>query len=117
MLDMITGIDTSSQKWSSTYASVGVGDSATAADPTQTNLVAASNKTYKTMDSTYPKRTTQVMVWQGTFASADANYAWQEYVVANHVDGTGVCLNRVVNSKGTKVSGETWVLQIQITGS
>jgi hypothetical protein len=103
--------------WDNTHAYLGVGDSATAAVATQTGLQAATNKTYKAMDSTFPTRATQVCTWQATFASGDANYSWQEYTVVNASSDTGKNLNRVCADKGTKASGETWTLQLAITFS
>jgi len=74
---------------------------------------------FKAMDALYPNMsaaTPWVVTWQATYASGDANQAWNEFGVCNY-NGTGatVLLNRVVSAKGTKVVGETWVLQISIT--
>jgi hypothetical protein len=69
------------------------------------------------MDATYPQRTNQMCDWLATFGSADANYAWEEYTVVNAADDTGKNLNRKIASKGTKTSGETWTLSLQITFS
>jgi hypothetical protein len=49
------------------------------------------------------------------FGSADANYAWQEFTVANASSGTGKNLNRKVSNQGTKASGQTWTLDLAIT--
>lgn len=105
--------------YSNAAAYIGVGESATAAAHTQTGLL-GSTKTYKAMDTSYP---TTVLTypcsatWQSTFGSADANIAWNEYIVCHSVTGAAPVLNRIVTSKGTKASGETWTLQIQITPS
>jgi hypothetical protein len=80
-------------------------------------LQAASNKTFKAMDATYPQRSGQTAEWRATFGSSEANYAWEEYTVVNASDDSGVNLNRKIASKGTKSSGETWVLSLQITFS
>ena len=93
-------------------AQIGVGDSATAADPTQTDLLAATNKTYKTMESGFPTSTTQKATFKSSFGSADANYAWNEWVVKQVT--SAVCLNRKVESLGTKSTG-TWTLEVDIT--
>lgn len=116
-LEIIAGIDTSSAKWSNASAYLGVGDSNAAEAATQTGLQAATNKTYKVMDATYPQRTNQTLEWRATFGSADANYAWEEYTVVNASTDTGKNLNRKISSKGTKASGESWVLVLQITMS
>lgn len=115
LLLQLLGATASPTAFSSAASSMGIGDSATAAVATQTNLLAASNKQYNVMDSTYPTVVNQTITWQATFASADANFAWQEYVINNATNGAGTSLNRIVTSKGTKAVGETWILQIQIT--
>jgi hypothetical protein len=69
------------------------------------------------MDATYPQRSNQTAEWRATFGSSDANYAWEEYTVVNAASDTGKNLNRKCSSKGTKASGETWTLSLQITFS
>ena len=54
------------------------------------------------MDSTYPQRTNQTAIWRATFGSADANFAWNEFTVANGNSDSAVNLNRKVENKGTK---------------
>lgn len=98
-------------------AYLGVGDSSTAAAATQTGLQAATNKLYKAMDATYPSISGQVTTWRATFGSADANWAWNEFTVANGASGASTNLNRKVSAQGTKASGQTWQLDLQITWS
>ena len=98
-----------------THAYIGVGDSSTAANATQTGIQAATNRLNKAMDATYPlAAASQAEVWRSTFASADANFAWNEIVVSNANDWTHG-LNRLVQTMGTKVSGATWVASLTIT--
>ena len=116
LIDLICGLGTPT-KWDSSNARLGVGDSNTAEAATQTGLQAATNKTYKAMDANYPARTNQTAEWRTTFGSSDANYAWEEYTVVNAASDTGKNLNRKTASKGTKASGESWVLSLSITFS
>jgi hypothetical protein len=116
LIDIICGLGTPT-KWDNSNARLGVGDSNTAESATQTGLQAATNKTFKAMDPGYPQRSNQTAEWRATFGSADANYAWEEYTVVNAADDTGDNLNRKTASKGTKSSGETWTLSLQITFS
>ncbi len=116
LIDLICGLG-SPTKWDNTNARLGVGDSSTAAEATQTGLQATANKTFKAMDTTWPQRSNQTVEWRATFGSAEANYSWQEYTVVNAADDTGKNLNRKVADKGTKVSGETWTLSLQLTFS
>jgi uncharacterized cupin superfamily protein len=116
LIDIICGLGTPT-KWDNSNARLGVGDSNTAESATQTGLQAATNKTFKAMDTGYPQRSNQTAEWRATFGSADANYAWEEYTVVNAADDTGDNLNRKTASKGTKSSGETWTLSLQITFS
>lgn len=115
-------LGSSANHFDATNTRVGVGDSTTAAAKTQTDLVAASNKTYKSCESTWPKLSTttdtnDTFEAKASFGSSEANYAWQEFVLKNNT--SGICLNRKVSDQGTKASGQTWVitLKLQATGS
>jgi hypothetical protein len=116
LIDIICGLGTPT-KWDSANARLGVGDSNAAENATHTGLQAVANKTFKAMDATFPQRSAQTAEWRSTFGSADANYAWEEYTVVNAADDSGKNLNRKVASKGTKASGESWVLSLKITFS
>ena len=116
LIDIICGLGTPT-KWDSANARLGVGDSNTAESASQTGLQAATNKTFKGMDTGYPQRANQTAEWRATFGSDDANYAWEEYTVVNASSDAGKNLNRKTASKGTKSSGETWTLSLQITFS
>jgi hypothetical protein len=110
MWDLITG--GSSNHFDNTDSRIGVGDSTTAADPTQTDLQAASNKTYNGMESGFPTSTSQKATFKASFGDSEANYDWNEWVVKNNT--SSVCLNRKVEDLGTK-SGGTWTLEVSIT--
>jgi hypothetical protein len=110
MWDLICG--DSADHFNEAGAQIGVGDSTTAADATQTDLQAATNKTYKGMDEGYPTSTSQKATFKASFGASEANYAWNEWVVKQSTSGK--CLNRKVESLGTK-SGGTWTLQVEIT--
>lgn len=116
LIDLAIGAGTPTA-WDNSNAYLGVGDSSTAASASQTGLQASTNKLYKAMDSTYPQRSSQTAEWRSTFGSAEANFQWYEFSVSNGSDDTGVNLNRKVEDKGTKASGETWTLALQITFS
>jgi len=95
-----------------TNAELGVGDGTTAEDPTQTDLV-GSNVVYQPMDSGYPTISNQTVTFRATFDENTANFSWQEFSVRHKV--TLINLNRKVEDKGTKVAGETWILELSIT--
>jgi hypothetical protein len=110
MWDLIVG--DSANHFNNAGVQIGVGDSSTAASPTQTDLQAASNKTYKGMESGYPTSSSQQAIFKSSFGDGDANYAWNEWVVKQSTSGK--CLNRKAESLGTK-SGGTWTLEVTIT--
>jgi hypothetical protein len=110
MWDLIVG--DSANHFSNSAAQIGVGDSSTAAAPVQTDLQASTNKTYKGMESGYPTTTAQKATFKASFSDSEANYAWNEWVVKQATSGK--CLNRKVESLGTK-SGGTWTLEVNIT--
>lgn len=115
---LLGGLSSPPTAWNNANAYIGVGDSSTAAAATQTDLQAASNRAYVGMQASYPSQSGQTMSWQASFGSAVANYAWNEMVISNaSTYGSGVCLNRIVSAQGTKTSGQTWVITVQITWS
>jgi len=58
--------------------------------------------------------TAQKAVWKSSFDGTTANYDWNEFAVRNGAIGL-ICLNRAVGTQGTKVSGQVWELELQIT--
>lgn len=103
-------------------AHIGVGDSNTAASNAQVNLQAATNKFRQPMDSPWPKvgaaggaANDRTVEFKATFATADANFAWAEWGIFNHVSAaTTAMLQRKVESLGTKVSG-AWSLTVALS--
>jgi hypothetical protein len=122
MWDLIKGTVSTNHLFNSTDTKIGIGDDATAAGPTQTDLLAASNKTYIAMDSGWPKTRTDdgalgygVFQTKATFGTGDANYAWAEAVVKNTNAASLKCLCRAATGWGTKTSAATWVATHTIT--
>jgi len=95
-------------------AHIGVGDSTTAFNVAQTDLQASSNKLRKAMDATYPTRSTNVLTFRSTFSTSEANFAWEEWATFN-ASSSGTMLNRKVESLGTKLNTQTWVLTAPLT--
>jgi hypothetical protein len=109
---LVTG--QSANTFTNAQAQIGIGDSSTAATAGQTDLQAATNKTYKAMNGSYPSVPAAGAVqFQSTFASADANYAWQEFVVKHGT--SAICIDRGVASMGTKASGTSWTATVTLT--
>ena len=98
-------------------AYIGVGDSSAGAVATQTALQATTNKLYKAMEATYPQIANQTTTWRSVFGSSEANFAWNEFTVANGNSDSAENLNRRVSAQGTKASGQTWTIDLQITWS
>ena len=115
LANLLTGAAETAYNNANTY--IGVGDSATAASASQTGLQASSNKTYKGMQATYPLISSQTITWRAQFTTSEANYAWNEFTVANGNSDSGDNLNRVVSAQGTKSSGQTWTVDVAITFS
>lgn len=96
-------------------AHIGVGDGTTAASATQTGLI-GTNKTYRPMDATYPQVSGQTVTFRATFGANQGNHAWREFTVANGSSDSAKNLNRLVEAPlRSKVSPDTWVVQLQIT--
>lgn len=94
-------------------ARVGVGDSTTAFNKTQTDLVASTNKLRKAMDTSYPTRTNATLTFRSTFGTSEANFAWQEWGVFN-AGSAGDMLNRKVESLGTKTNAQSWQFTVDL---
>ena len=110
----LLGATASPTAFSNANGYLGVGDSNTAASAGQTDLQASSNKLRKAMDSTYPSVSGAVITWKATFASGDANFAWEEWAIFN-ASSSGTMLNRKVASMGTKASGSSWAFTVTVT--
>lgn len=110
-------------------AFIGVGDTATAAAATDTELLAtqnAANRFYKAMVASYPQRPgsngAQSVDWRSDFTSTEANFIWNEWTIAagaTTASGSGFLvgttnLNRKVQSLGTKTTG-TWTMTGTVT--
>lgn len=96
---------------------IGVGNSSTAFSAAHTDLQAAaggSNQQRKAMDATYPSGGSNVITFRSTFATGEANFAWQEWGVFN-ASSAGTMLNRKVESLGTKTSAQTWQFTVTLT--
>lgn len=105
---------TGATKWDNSNARLGVGNSNTAAAASQTALQGGSTQ-INAMDGGYPTYgSSQKATFRATFASSEGNFAWEEWSLDN---GSGALksLNRKVSSLGTKVSGTTWVLTVEVS--
>ena len=92
---------------------IGVGDGTAPEDPSQTGLQGA-NKYYKLVDSGYPQVSGNAVKFRATFGSNEANFSWKEWTVANGNSDAAVNLNRKVQDMGTKASGTTWTIEVQL---
>lgn len=97
---------------SNLYNDTGGGGAASLISPTETDL-AGGSKTYKEMEGGFPTSNAQKVTMKSSFGSADANYAWEEWVIKQSTSAK--CINRKVSSMGTKASGSTWTLEVTIT--
>lgn len=93
---------------------IGVGDSTAVFAATQTDLQAATNKMRKAQDATYPTIAGNVLTFRSTFATTDANYAWNEWAVFN-ASAAATMLNRKVEALGTKPATQSWQFTVTLT--
>lgn len=94
-------------------ARIGVGNGTTAFSASHTDLRGGS-KYRKGMDEGYPSVSAPAVTFKTTFGPEEANFSWEEWGVFNSASG-GTMLNRVVESNGTKLSGQTWIMEVTIT--
>ena len=93
---------------------IGVGDGTAEESPTQTGLT-GTNKTYKRVDSGYPKVVDTQITFRATFGPNEAVHAWREWSVANGCSDDAVNINRKVANLGVKSEDTTWVLEVTLT--
>ena len=99
-----------------TNTHIGVGDTPTpAALATQTGLQAPTNKYYQLVSAAPTVGSNQKFVATATFASANANFAWEEITVANGDSDSAKNLNRLVQAMGTKAVNTSWVATVTVT--
>ncbi|MEO0166605.1 MAG: hypothetical protein ABIL39_10770 [candidate division WOR-3 bacterium] len=102
--------------FNNTNAQLGVGSDNTSESATQTDLL-DSTPTWKGMDSGYPQYgSNQKVVFRSTFGANEANEAWNEFSVRNGASANKN-LNRKVSAQGTKISGQVWILTLEISAS
>ena len=112
---MLKGASVTALNTANAHIAVGNGNTAFAAS--QTDLVGGS-KARKGMDSPYPSGSSNVLTFQATFGTSDANFEWIEWGIANASSG-GTLVGRRVESPslGTKDNTKTWTFQATATVS
>ena len=96
------------------YLIVGTGSGAATSADTQATFTAGVTAG---MEATYPQvsaSSAHKCTWKSSFGSAVANQVWGEFGLLNHAT-TGALANRKVSAQGTKTSGQTWELTLEIT--
>jgi hypothetical protein len=75
-----------------------------------------ASKTRKGMDSGYPSGSSNVLTYQATYGTSEANHAWDEWGLFNAASG-GTMLGRKVDALGTKTNTQSWTFQVTATFS
>ena len=112
MWDLICGLG-SPTAFNNANAQLGVGDSSAAAVATQTDLQGA-NTAWVGMEASYPSRANETVTFRAVFDGSTGNFDWNEFSVRNGATANKN-MNRKVDVQGTKASGQTWTLDLQIT--
>lgn len=94
-------------------ARIGVGDSTAAFDNTYTDLQ-GTNKYRKAMDTGYPQRSGNELVFRATFGTEEANFDWNEWGIFNGSSG-GTMLNRALEALGVKPNNQSWQFTTTLT--
>jgi hypothetical protein len=113
------------QALTNTATRLGVGNGAGTAAAGDTDLSASAgstNRWFQVMDATYPSVATNVLTARATWASADGNFAWNEWgldVGTPTVTASATVAALLFNHKtsaalGTKSTG-SWVLTVTVT--
>lgn len=116
------------QAVTNTSARLGVGNGAGTAAVADTDLSAAAgsaNRWFQVMDATYPQVSNGVVTLRATFASADGNFAWNEWgidvgtptVTSGNAVAALLLNHKTGIAQGTKASGQVWTATATITFS
>lgn len=116
---LLRGAAVSSEMFSSGFTYLHVGDSQQAFGSSQ-NQAGTSGASWfcKGMDAGFPTSTaTNVITWQMTATTSEANFHWYEWLVRNaSSSGTsGTALNRKQEDLGTKADTQSWAFSGQVT--
>lgn len=114
------------QAATNTSARLGVGNGAGTAAVGDTDLSASAgstNRWFNIMDATFPSTSAGVITFKSTFASADGNFAWNEWAIdigTPTVTSSATVAATLLNHKtsiaqGTKASGQSWAATATIT--
>lgn len=114
------------QAATNTASRIGVGDGTGDAAVGDVDLDADAGSTHRyfmTMDATYPQVVNGAMDFKASFASADGNFAWNEWtidvgtptVAAGTTVGALMLNHKTGVAGGTKASGQVWVATAHIT--
>ena len=114
------------QAATNTSARLGTGNGSGTAAVGDTDLSASagsSNRWFQVMDATFPSAAAGVATFKATFASADGNYAWNEWgidigtpTVSSGATVAATLLNHKTSAAlGTKTGGSTWAFTVTIT--
>lgn len=102
-------------KWTisqmSGYNHLGIGDSNTAENPSQSGLL-GTNTYYKQAESGYPQLSGNQIITKVIVPPADAQFPWQEFVICT--GSPGDVANRAVIPVGTKGNVE-WEFELTLT--
>lgn len=93
---------------------IGVGDGSTPPSPGQAGLQ-GSNRYYKRVDLDYPRVSETSITFRATFGPGEAEFAWNEWTVANGPSDEAVNLNRKVEAMGVKGPNSTWTLEVTLS--
>lgn len=112
------------QAFDATHTRIGAGNGVTAVTYADTDLSAAAgatNRFFELVSGAATIGATRTWAWTAVFASADGNFAWNEFGIdqgtANGTTVTAPLLNHALTSQGTKASGQVWTATATITWS
>lgn len=118
MEDLLIGAG--GQAYTNTFARIGVGNGAGTAAATDTDLSAAAgsaNRWFQAMLATFPSRSAQTLTFKSSYASADANFTWNEWAIdaggagtstSSAVVGAPLLNHRTSAALGQKAVGAVW---------
>lgn len=102
--------------WSSANARIAVGNTTSTAAPAASEPGLKAEQARSAMVTGYPQVSANVITFQASFSTSQANVAWKELAITTGSTASqGVHLNRLVGDWGTKVNSAVWVATLTVS--
>lgn len=102
--------------WSNANAHIAVGNTSSTAQPAASETALKAEQARSPMVTGYPQVSANVITFQASYSTSQANVAWKELAIATGSTASqGVHLNRLVGDWGSKVNSAVWIATMTVS--